>query len=761
MTSKKSQKTSSSAQSSKKSVKKTSKTNTTKNKKAFLLGTSEDSPFWYKADYLKKHFIALGASGSGKTVLSKILLEEAAVENIPSLVIDVQGDLSALALIADEEELKEKNIDLERYQTFKENTNVTVFTPISRKGIPLCINPLQLSASDIPQSEQVPIIHEIASSFSRLLGYDTTKDSGKFAEALLYETLLYCLHNDKQMNTFEELIMLLEEPPSALEEKITFLAADNKELQTLIRKVRFLTVGEKKLLFQQGVPADINILLGKHKTKTSSTNSNEKTQISIIYMNTLSSQEEKEFFLANITNKLYQWMLSNPSTDVQACLMIDEIAPFIPAGSKKPMTKDVLKLIFKQARKYGVGCIIATQNPGDIDYKAFAQFGTWALGRLTLQQDIKKVDQALKSLSGSHSVKTTLPQLHSGEFVLFAPDMSSSLINLKTRWLYTQHKTLDEDDIENIMDSQREVFENLHVKEHIASSAKKRETKTQHPTKKEETGISKELTSQLLKQEEHNKELVEITKKNTQDDSVVLELTQLSFDEAMSIAKQHRNKKLFGQSETVQSIAEHKKQVLRITLQQQQKSFFKKSKFKEIIVFIDAKNGEVLTINQHKIKHNTYTKNIILLSENQQHILHKLSVQKKPLSITEIAHETQFAKETVSSNLKVLEKAGFVIHEKRGRYKNYHTTHKELSKITHLASTSSEKVIATTLTKTKDIKKESEFTFEELIGWANEWFEAVIAKVQHCVLTNYHVTYTNKKESRTAIINGFDGSIQK
>jgi hypothetical protein len=185
------------------------------------------------------------------------------------------------------------------------------------------------------------------------------------------------------------------------------------------------------------------------------------------------------------------------------------------------MTKDVLKLIFKQARKYGVGCIIATQNPGDIDYKAFAQFGTWALGRLTLQQDIKKVDQALKSLSGSHSVKTTLPQLHTGEFVLFAPDVSSSLINLKTRWLYTQHKTLDEDDIEEIMNDQRKDFEEFHVKEKKQNKDKpqtKKTNETKEHTNQKQNTQKQNIQKQLEEQEKNNEELVQITKQNTQDD---------------------------------------------------------------------------------------------------------------------------------------------------------------------------------------------------------------------------------------------------
>ena len=122
--------------------------------------------------------------------------------------------------------------------------------------------------------------------------------------------------------------------------------------------------------------------------------------MSVIYLNTLQTQEEKEFFIASITQLMYQWMLLNPLKNgqdgLQGLYYIDEIAPFIPPV-KKPACKESLMLLFKQARKYGIGCLIATQNPGDMDYKALAQFSTTNLGKLTQKQDLKKVQPILEA----------------------------------------------------------------------------------------------------------------------------------------------------------------------------------------------------------------------------------------------------------------------------------------------------------------------------------------------------------------------------
>ena len=128
-------------------------------------------------------------------------------------------------------------------------------------------------------------------------------------------------------------------------------------------------------------------------------------------------------------------MIKNPSNKLSSFLVIDEISSYIPAGVKKPFTKDLLQLLFKQARKYGVSCLIATQNPGDIDYKALSQFSTWSIGRLNTKQDFKKIESAINSVNSNFNFSTELPSLKTGEFLLYSPDAFDNCVLFKTYWL--------------------------------------------------------------------------------------------------------------------------------------------------------------------------------------------------------------------------------------------------------------------------------------------------------------------------------------
>ncbi|HDR04805.1 MAG TPA: ATP-binding protein, partial [Candidatus Marinimicrobia bacterium] len=221
---------------------------------------------------------------------------------------------------------------------------------------------------------------------------------------------------------------------------------DVKILDTINQKLSLYTVGTNRLLFDLSQPVRIEDLLGI---------GSEKTRISIIYLNTLHSSEEKEFVIATITEMLYQWMLKNPPTDkskdLQCAYYIDEIAPYIPPV-RKPACKESLTVLYKQARKYGVGCIIATQNPGDIDYKSIAQFSTMALGSIYTQQDIKKVRNRLDSLAPKEAdiISSQLSALEKGHFILLAPETKKEAIMMNSRWLVTQHKVLTETDIESL-----------------------------------------------------------------------------------------------------------------------------------------------------------------------------------------------------------------------------------------------------------------------------------------------------------------------
>src|SRR5512136_152401 len=137
------------------------------------------NPIELPAPLLKRHLVVLGASGSGKTVLGKCVIEEAALAGIPAVVIDPQGDLASLALAGDPDELLSHGTDPARLKEFVDKIEVRTFTPASSKGIPLSANPLQLPPPDLPEEEKIRSLDLVSSSLALLLGYDTEAEDGK------------------------------------------------------------------------------------------------------------------------------------------------------------------------------------------------------------------------------------------------------------------------------------------------------------------------------------------------------------------------------------------------------------------------------------------------------------------------------------------------------------------------------------------------------------------------------------------------------
>ncbi|HWM88516.1 MAG TPA: hypothetical protein VNO33_21820, partial [Kofleriaceae bacterium] len=239
--------------------------------------------------------------------------------------------------------------------------------------------------------------------------------------------------------------------PAAIERYGRYL--NERKIRSACQRAARLDVGARRLLFHDGVPIDIDVLLGRSPVGAPPEG---KTRISVIYLNTLEAQEDKDFVVATIADRMVSWMLQNPSPDLQALFYIDEVAPFMPPV-RKPACKEDLQVLFKQARKFGVGCVVATQNPGDVDYKAMGQFGTWALGRLATRQDLKKVEPAVRSLMpGATPILEEVPSLRPGELVLLSPDNFDEPAQLATRWLHSEHRTLEEEAIDALAGPWRE-----------------------------------------------------------------------------------------------------------------------------------------------------------------------------------------------------------------------------------------------------------------------------------------------------------------
>jgi hypothetical protein len=398
-----------------------------------------------KKKTLKRHICTLGTSGSGKTVFCKVVVEEAVRQEIPVLIVDPQGDIASLGLPGDPATLQEKGYSPEFAEEYLKNAEVRIWTPASSKGIALSINPLKFSEEEMDVEDIIKAVDNIAATLIRFVGYDPENDKGKAAQAYLFQLLDHFREQKVPLTDLKTLAKYVESPPDVLQETVSEIINKN-EIGKLAKKIRFLTTGANKLLFEMGIALDIDTLLTPVEKG--------KIPVNVIYMNTLNTEADKHFFIAVLGRQLYEWMLRHPKDETQLIFYVDEIAPYLPPHPYNPPPKESLKLLMKQGRKYGISNLIATQNPADIDYKAMAQANTWVLGRMMTKQDISNVHHMLKSLNPAKAddIIARLPTLSAGEFLLICPDeFKENVIQFNARWLVTEHKTIDEEDIQDAM----------------------------------------------------------------------------------------------------------------------------------------------------------------------------------------------------------------------------------------------------------------------------------------------------------------------
>ena len=232
----------------------------------------------------------------------------------------------------------------------------------------------------------------------------------------------------------------------------------DRERKQLAKNLNYLSIGLDQLMFNYGIPVDMGAFLTPCEKG--------KVPINVIYLNTLASEEHKQFFVAMIAREIYSYMLQHPSNDVKLLFLMDEIAPYLPPHPRKPPAKEMLKLLFKQGRKYGISCIMCTQNPADVDYKAMAQASTWALGRMMAHQDLDKVKHILKTgpIPRYSALLKRLPLLKPCEFIIISPDALPEPQEVMVRYLITEHETLDEDSLsQHIPQEMKDFFEDFMV----------------------------------------------------------------------------------------------------------------------------------------------------------------------------------------------------------------------------------------------------------------------------------------------------------
>jgi hypothetical protein len=386
----------------------------------------KSEPAYLNSSRLLRHVGILGNTGSGKTVMAKIIVEECTLAGIPTIILDLQGDLARLALPTEPDPL----IDLERQKEWKEKSEVRIWTPLEDSGLPICISPFKLPSSKLGDDESMKAWDRMAAGIAENLGHNPSKPSHLIVKAFFLRLLVRMVDRNSIPKNFSDLAKSIrDEDPSEYDDLIK-----SSIMKDLERRANSLDSGVQSRLYNLGSPLNIPLLL-KPRLKG-------RTPVNVLYLNTLPDESMKMDFIQQFCRELYDWMIQNPSDsdEPQIMVFLDEAGPYIPPDPRMPTSKSMIRQLLKEGRKYGIGFMLASQSPGDLDYRTFGQANTLFIGRFTAPQDIKKVSQILGGIQTSRDVAPRLTTLEPGQFlVVTSGSEDGGVSKLNARRLLTNH----------------------------------------------------------------------------------------------------------------------------------------------------------------------------------------------------------------------------------------------------------------------------------------------------------------------------------
>lgn len=430
------------------------------------------------------HATIIGMTGSGKTGLGVGIIEEATLDNIPSIIIDPKGDMGNLCLtdpefspasfepwVADEANTKEMNVssyaekiasmwengiesfhqDKDRVAKFN-NVKKTIYTPGSSAGVSVNV----LSSLDVPPPQILEdndsfssYISSTVSSLLSLIGVEADPVESK--EYILLAQLITDSWLNGSSLSLEDLIGRIISPPF---NKIGVLPLDafypQSERFKFATRFNSIIASPTFKAWLEGETLDIQKLLYDEHGKA---------KVAIFSISHL-SDEERMFFVTLLLNKFIAWMRRQSGTSaLKTLLYMDEIYGFFPP-TKNPPSKEPMLLLLKQARAYGVGVVLSTQNPVDLDYKGLSNMGTWFIGRLQTSQDIARVIDGLggkvDSSYDKNEIKNLLSNLKKRTFFLKSAHLDDIRL-FGTRWVMSYLKgPLKRDEISALMSDQKD-----------------------------------------------------------------------------------------------------------------------------------------------------------------------------------------------------------------------------------------------------------------------------------------------------------------
>jgi len=441
--------------------------------------SEEPQPFLNKfsipINSLRTHALVLGASGSGKTVMCKAIVEELILQGIPVVAVDPKGDLGGLGIVFKEElkvpdiipwireDANERGVKVEDLaleirdlytiqlgKYFEDFTDIMsqyrnqvgplLITPKNPAGVALDLTPdLTRPKKFLKLHEEAPevllnILELKAQILLQRCGFTDLKPADNRIIFLteIIRTGWDMLGKSGKALDLGTIVKMVLDPPFAkvgVIEVEQFIGSKiREELARRINAVMVRSIGK-------GLKLDIQLLLDL------ASDNKTRTPFVVFDLREIRDDIEKQAFVAEVVGAVWSYILGRGGTNrLRLALYFDELYGFIPPV-RTPISKSSIMLLLKQARAFGLGCVLATQNPGDIDYRALGNISTWILGKLTSDRDVEKVANALKAVIQDgeeyEKVISAVRGLQTSQFFYYYPKVGVKKV--QTRWLLSYH----------------------------------------------------------------------------------------------------------------------------------------------------------------------------------------------------------------------------------------------------------------------------------------------------------------------------------